>query len=115
MTRRVRVLGGVTIGRIVAAACTSALLAGAEMNPARADLHTVFAFAADWLLYIIDRADVGARSRSSHSIHPRSELPMHTDAAWIRGSVVTAYNMADCGAASRPRASTVAGLARADA
>ncbi len=59
---RVCVLGGVAVGRAVAAPRAATLLTGAEVNPLSADLHAVLALAADGKLYIIDRADVGART-----------------------------------------------------
>src|SRR5262245_48233750 len=47
MLRGARVLAGVAIGRAVAAERDAALLAGPQMNPRRADLHALFAFAPD--------------------------------------------------------------------
>jgi len=44
MTRRVRVLGGMTVGRVVAAPCPAALLAGTQVNPGAAHLDAVLAF-----------------------------------------------------------------------
>ena len=67
MLGRPRVRGGVAIRGVVAAARAPALLARSEMNPARADLDAFFALAADGLLDVIDRADMGARASSSHS------------------------------------------------
>jgi hypothetical protein len=42
----VRVFAGVTVWRAVTAERYTARLAGAQMNPLRADLHTFLAFAA---------------------------------------------------------------------
>ncbi len=60
MTRDVRMFAGVTISRRVAAQCHAALLAGAEMNPRVADLHTLGAFANFRLLHGGDGFDVRA-------------------------------------------------------
>jgi hypothetical protein len=60
MTRDVRMFAGVTISRRVAAQCRAALLAGAEMNPRVADLHTLGAFADFRLLHGGDGFDVRA-------------------------------------------------------
>ena len=60
MTRDVRMFAGVTISRRVAAQCRAALLAGAEMNPRVADLHTLGAFADFRLLHEGDGFDVRA-------------------------------------------------------
>ena len=52
MSGGVRVFAGVAIRRTVAAECYAALLARAKMDPAVADFHAFFAFAAlgmfDW-------------------------------------------------------------------
>lgn len=60
MTRDVRMFAGVTISRRVAAQRRAALLAGAEMNPRVADLHTLRAFANFRLLHGGDGFDVRA-------------------------------------------------------
>ena len=60
MTRDVRMFAGVTISRRVAAQRRAALLAGAEMNPRVADLHTLRAFANFRLLDGGDGFDVRA-------------------------------------------------------
>src|SRR6266481_3403814 len=60
MTRDVRMFAGVAISRGVAAQCHAALLAGAEMNPRVADLHTLGAFANFRLLHGGDGFDVRA-------------------------------------------------------
>ena len=60
MTRDVRMFAGVAISRRVAAQCHAALLAGAEMNPRVADLHTLGAFANFRLLHGGDGFDVRA-------------------------------------------------------
>ena len=46
MPAGVRVLAGVLVRRAVATKRDAACLAGAQMHPARADLHAFFAFAA---------------------------------------------------------------------
>jgi hypothetical protein len=43
MTADARVFGGVTIRRAVAAQCRTTRLTCSQMNPLRADLHTLFA------------------------------------------------------------------------
>src|SRR5438874_13407698 len=60
MTRDVRMFAGVAISRRVAAQRRAALLAGAEMNPRVADLHTLGAFANFRLLHGGDCFDVRA-------------------------------------------------------
>src|SRR6266513_3294287 len=60
MTRDVRMFAGVAISRRVAAQRRAALLAGAEMNPRVADLHTLPAFANFRLLHGSDCFDVRA-------------------------------------------------------
>src|SRR5207244_693682 len=60
MTSDVRMFAGVTISRRVAAQRRAALLAGAEMNPRVADLHTLRAFANFRLLDGGDGFDVQA-------------------------------------------------------
>src|SRR5260370_29014881 len=60
MTRDVRMFAGVTISRRVAAQRRATLLAGAEMNPRVADLHTLGAFANFRLLHGGDGFDVRA-------------------------------------------------------
>jgi hypothetical protein len=46
----VRMFAGVPVWRTIAAERHAALLAGAQMNPLRANFHTFLAFAALWLL-----------------------------------------------------------------
>ena len=46
MAARIGMLGGVLIGRVVAAERHSAFLARTQMNPVAADLHAFFAFEA---------------------------------------------------------------------
>ena len=55
-----RVLAGVLVRRTVATKSDAALLAGAEMNPRVADLHTLGAFANFRLLHGGDGFDVRA-------------------------------------------------------
>jgi hypothetical protein len=54
MSARVRVFARMTIGRAVAAQCDAALLACAQVNPERADLHALGTFANFGLLDGID-------------------------------------------------------------
>ena len=58
MSGRVRVFSRVLIGRAVAATRTSALLAGAKVNPVRTDFHTVFAFFPLRMLDVVNALDV---------------------------------------------------------
>src|SRR5688572_29687425 len=65
-----RVLGGVPLRRVVAAARRPALLAGAEMDPGGADLHALLALVARCLL---DRADRGEVRAALLRHHPTAE------------------------------------------
>ena len=58
MSSRVRVLAGVPIRGAVTAARSSALLARAEVNPPRSDLHAVLAFLALRMLDVTNRLNV---------------------------------------------------------
>src|SRR3954471_6508496 len=73
MRSRVRVLARMAVGRAVTAARASTRLAGAEVDPARADFHAILAHSLTGVFYIMDRADVGARSRSRH-FHPSGSV-----------------------------------------
>ena len=54
----VRVLRGVFVWRVVAAAGRAAFLASAQVDPLRTDLHAFFTLVVLWLLYRSDRANV---------------------------------------------------------
>src|SRR3954468_14341796 len=58
MTALFCVLRGVAVGRVVAAQCDAALLAGPEVYPFRSDLHTLLAFPALRLFDGVHGADV---------------------------------------------------------
>ena len=58
MPRRARVLGCVTVGRVVAAMCATALLTGTEMNPGSADLDALLALPSFWVLDAGNGSDV---------------------------------------------------------
>src|SRR5512140_3675830 len=60
MLARARVLAGVFVRRVVTAARRTALLAGAEVDPARADLHALLALPALRGLHRLDRLGVTA-------------------------------------------------------
>src|SRR5207244_6618479 len=61
MAAGARVLRGMLVRRAVAAARAAALLAGAQMEPARADLHALLALVPFGLFDGVDRFDMGAR------------------------------------------------------
>jgi hypothetical protein len=62
MPRRARVLRRVTVGRVVAAMCATALLTGTEMNPGSADLDALLALPSCWVL---DAGNGAERTRGS--------------------------------------------------
>src|SRR3954467_3785405 len=66
-----RVFGRVLVGRVVAAERDAAFLTGAQMYPARADLHALLADALLWLLDRLDGLDVGAGTGGCHVRSPR--------------------------------------------
>ncbi len=73
MTAGFGVFRRVTIGRIIAAKSSAALLARAEVDPARADLNALFAFRALRSFHLGDGLNVragdlvhGEMSRASH-------------------------------------------------
>jgi len=78
------VLARVTIGRTIATQCDAALLAGAEMDPRVARLHTFGAFANFWLL---DRID-GVQMKTTAIAH--GDLPLLTVAmrSWILATAI---------------------------
>ena len=63
MTRRTRMLGGVTVWRVVATPRPATLLARPQMHPARPDLHAVLAFTSCGLFDIVNGGDVSAPLR----------------------------------------------------
>ena len=60
MSRRLRVLRSVPVGRVIAALGSAALLTRAQMYPSPADLHALFAFALLRVLHFFDGFDVTA-------------------------------------------------------
>lgn len=62
MSARMRVFGGVTIWRAIAAERRAARLAGSQMNPVCTNLHAVRAFAALRLFDRLDRVEMRAAS-----------------------------------------------------
>lgn len=60
MPAGVSVLAGMAIGRGVAAQRGAALLAGAQMDPLRAQLDALLALATLWMFHVVNCADVGA-------------------------------------------------------
>src|SRR5258708_19801052 len=74
MLARARVLAGVLVRRVVAAARRTALLAGPQVHPARADLHALLALPALRGLHRLDRLDVTAR-RLRHGCTSVAQCP----------------------------------------
>ena len=66
VTGRARVFRSVLVRRIVAAPCPTALLAGSQMHPGRADLDAVFTFASLRQLDGFNRFDVGTGAGAGH-------------------------------------------------
>src|SRR5205823_11819790 len=62
MPAAVRVLGGVAVGRAVAAARAAAGLAGAQMHPLSTDLDALFALVGLRRFHAVDRVDMSAGS-----------------------------------------------------
>src|SRR5260221_13354870 len=62
MTVRFRVPRGVSVRRVVAAERPPALLTRAQVNPAVASFHALFAFALLCMLHCSDRVQMGAAS-----------------------------------------------------
>src|SRR5258706_8062010 len=62
MSARLRVPRGVSVRRVVATQRPAALLTRAEVNPAVARFHTLFAFALLCMLHHSDRIQMGAAS-----------------------------------------------------
>src|SRR5262249_54865951 len=82
MLRRLRVLRRMAIGGVIAAVRAAALLAGAQMHPRAADLHTLVADALLCVLDVGDGLNVRAGVRRAHrSSSFRSHLPRDAPAS----------------------------------
>src|SRR6266849_11011251 len=68
MPGRVGVFGRMPVGRAVAAQGDPALLADAQVNPFRTDLHTLGTFLLDRVLYRFDRTNVCTATVAAHEL-----------------------------------------------
>ena len=68
MPGRVGVFGRMPVGRAVAAQGDPALLADAQVNPRRTDLHTLGTFLLDRVLYRFNRTNVCTATVAAHEV-----------------------------------------------
>src|SRR5260370_6386203 len=119
MTRDVRMFAGVTISRRVAAQRRATLLAGAEMNPRVADLHTLGALANFRLLHGGDGFDVRA---NAHWFLTRASarcfltaLSLGSDSNFAAGDLHSLFDHGSGATLNRTRADITPSKARSQA
>jgi hypothetical protein len=88
MTAHLRVPGGVAVGRAVAAQRRAAFLAGPQMDPVRADFHTLVALMALLVFDGLDGAEVGTAWSRCHCL----SLVSIDAYQWVNDVLVQAMN-----------------------